>query len=543
MLKSSSPAQFKPIKLIDIELTNGIDDISMAEGYRGIQALIRLHGMPIGSLDISCENGGCSRKQLIRNITDNYSESILRRLLLRRLGAGPAYEPFTLDELLYGTHSPCLEKKPKLSVVVCTRDRTEQLALCLDALNRIDYPNADLLVIDNSPRTNTTEQLVKNKFPGIRYILEPRPGLNWARSRAIVESMGEILAYVDDDAVVDQYWSHAMVELFAKNPEVMAATGLVVPYELETETQVIFEKIYGGFGKGFVRKWHQADGFLQIPVAKPYSGVFICGTGANMAYRREVFDKIGQFDPVLDVGTPTNGGGDLEMFFRVLKAGHVLVYEPAAFVRHIHRSDHEGLRKQLMGWGTGFLSYLIQNMLAYPDERKTFSKKALWWLWRVTLPRIFNSQPVRVPRGLYLAETFGALTGLFCFLKSRLNATKVKRAYGSPDWFVKPEYRLEPCVQSTKWDTGERSIDLSDGIAALTDVTGYARTKISLNWNGKPEGVLNISNHHMPIGSSRIQDAIVDFMGLRLVKFEDHISSEPFSALLRTIIYEWLDHK
>ena len=51
------------------------------------------------------------------------------------------------------------------------------------------------------------------------------------------------------------------------------------------------------------------------------------------------FDRIGAFDPALDVGTPTRGGGDLEMFFRVLKDGYALVYEPRAIVRHRHRRD------------------------------------------------------------------------------------------------------------------------------------------------------------------------------------------------------------
>ena len=71
--------------------------------------------------------------------------------------------------------------------------------------------------------------------------------------------------------------------------------------------------------------------------ATQHGGAGMFGTGANMAYRRSLFDKIGYFDPALDVGTATNGGGDLEMFFRVLKEGYVLVYEPRAVVRHRHR--------------------------------------------------------------------------------------------------------------------------------------------------------------------------------------------------------------
>ena len=63
-----------------------------------------------------------------------------------------------------------------------------------------------------------------------------------------------------------------------------------------------------------------------------------------MAYRKSVFDQIGFFDPALDVGTVTNGGGDLEMFFRVLKHGYTLVYEPKAIIRHRHRREYADLK-------------------------------------------------------------------------------------------------------------------------------------------------------------------------------------------------------
>ena len=67
-----------------------------------------------------------------------------------------------------------------------------------------------------------------------------------------------------------------------------------------------------------------------------------------MAYRRSVFDAVGPFDSALDVGTVTNGGGDLEMFFRVVKAGLPLLYEPRALVWHRHRRTMDELREQLI---------------------------------------------------------------------------------------------------------------------------------------------------------------------------------------------------
>ena len=92
---------------------------------------------------------------------------------------------------------------PLVTVAVCTRDRTDDLARCLDSLSCLDYPALEVLVVDNAPSSNATERLVRTRYPNWRYVCEPRPGLNWARNRAIIESSGEIIAYTDDDVVVD----------------------------------------------------------------------------------------------------------------------------------------------------------------------------------------------------------------------------------------------------------------------------------------------------------------------------------------------------
>ena len=77
----------------------------------------------------------------------------------------------------------------------------------------------------------------------------------------------------------------------------------------------------------------------NVKISSYYIGSGAYGTGANMAFRRSLFHQIGFFDPALDVGTVTNGGGDLDMFYRVIQEGHTLVYEPRAIVRHRHRRD------------------------------------------------------------------------------------------------------------------------------------------------------------------------------------------------------------
>ena len=85
----------------------------------------------------------------------------------------------------------------------------------------------------------------------VRYVREPRPGLDWARNRAIAEARGDVIAFTDDDVAVDPGWIRALVAAFGSDETVAAVTGLVLPAELETEAQVLFER-YRSFSRGFV---------------------------------------------------------------------------------------------------------------------------------------------------------------------------------------------------------------------------------------------------------------------------------------------------
>jgi hypothetical protein len=148
-------------------------------------------------------------------------------------------------------------------------------------------------------------------------------------------------------------------------------------------------------------------------VAYRYGATGAYGTGANMAFRRSLFARIGGFDPALGAGTPTRGGDDLEMFFRVLKEGHALAYEPRAVVRHRHRRSMEELLSQIEAHGISFSSYIVRSALAYPDERIGLVRLACWWwaklAFRVLWPR---SGPTWALRRLALAELRGCLLGL-----------------------------------------------------------------------------------------------------------------------------------
>lgn len=307
---------------------------------------------------------------------------------------------------------------PPMSIVVCTRDRTDSLTECLSALLRLDYPRFEIVVVDNAPTTDATARLVAS-LPDVRYVREDRPGLDWARNRGVVEASHALVAFTDDDTRVDRCWLRGIARAF-EDPEVEAVTGLVAPMELGGEAQRYFEMIYGGMGKGLrPRRWSlKADGPAGILWA---SG---CGVGANMAFRRAALERLGLFDVTLDVGTATRGGGDIEMFHRLLAAGGTLSYAPDAMVWHRHRADWDGLGRQLADNGSGFAAYLLAAWRRRTVPRWIILRFALVdWMGGWLLRRLIR--PGQHRRSLVLEEASGLARSPFRVLRARRVAERL----------------------------------------------------------------------------------------------------------------------
>jgi glycosyltransferase involved in cell wall biosynthesis len=307
---------------------------------------------------------------------------------------------------------------PPISIVVCTRDRPVSLKACLESLSRLDYAAYEVIVVDNAPSDQATAQVVA--ATPFRYVREDRPGLDWARNRGAAEAMYELIAYTDDDVQVDPDWLRGLALAFS-DPQVMVVTGLVLPLELDTPAQHLFEQ-YGGMGKGpQPRCCRRTDLQTWELIAVHHVGV-----GANMAFRLCVFETIGSFDTALDVGTPSGGGGDLDMFHRVLTAGLTLRYEPRALVRHQHRRDMANLWRQIYQNGRSFGVYLLKIWQTKTVSRRETALFALRWVGGWLLARLFNRLIGRlhVPLSLVWAEVWGALHAPWAYRATYKNNLK-----------------------------------------------------------------------------------------------------------------------
>ncbi|ARC55648.1 Putative mycofactocin biosynthesis glycosyltransferase MftF [Frondihabitans sp. 762G35] len=252
---------------------------------------------------------------------------------------------------------------PTVTVIICTRDRPEQLRGALTSVLALDYPAFDVVVVDNAGATDETAELVRTEFadPRVRLVREPLAGLSRARNTGLLAAAGEIVAYTDDDVVVDRDWLRGLVSGFARGEDVSCVTGLVPSGELRTPVQRFFDDRVSWSRNLVSREFRLADPPLDLAMFPFSVGEF--GTGANFALRRSSAISLGGFDTAFGVGTRTGGGEDLDVFTRVLFAGDALVVEPSALVWHRHRSDLGALRAQAVGYGVGLGAWLTKVAL------------------------------------------------------------------------------------------------------------------------------------------------------------------------------------
>jgi GT2 family glycosyltransferase len=315
-----------------------------------------------------------------------------------------------------------LDEATPVTIVVATRDRPEALARCLDSLLAQDHPAFEILVVDNAPSADTSATLVGSFAEAhatcVRYAREDRPGLAHAHNRGIELTTTPIVAFTDDDVVADPSWLRHLTAGFASESDVACVTGLIEPLELETQAQRWLEE-YAAFGKGSQRRAFSRQDSNDDPMFPYRAGTY--GSGANMAFRTDVLRRLGGFDGALGAGTPALGGDDLAAFVEVLDAGYRLVYEPSAVVKHEHRREYEGLRRQAFGYGAGLTAYVSSVVWRRPARIAAVARRLPAATRYALDPASAKNArlPVDYPRELRRLELRGMLVGPLYYARSR----------------------------------------------------------------------------------------------------------------------------
>lgn len=499
-----------PSPVIALDLTEPFPNLARFGACRSAQALLTWNDVPCAWHEVPMVGDRPATSGLVEAIVAKHIDSISRRVLREHLLAGhvPTIETmFASVKRTLDLVEPA--NGPTMSVALCTRNRPEDLRMCLRALRALQPAPLEILVIDNAPSDDRSKE-VASEVPGVRYVRESRPGLSWARNRAVVECVGDVIAFVDDDVTVDKRWVGRFQWALAENPAAGVVTGLVCPGELETEAQVQFEG-HGGFGRGYDPKW------FHPPVGPrglhwKYAATGMLGTGASMAFRRTVFEQVGLFAPELGAGTPTEGGEDLEMLYRVIKHGIPIVYEPRAVAWHRHRREVEGLVKQMHGWGIGCLAFVHHAKRLFPEEAASLRRFQWYWM-SVLLRRIVGEyvRPGRMPPELPSSEFAGAVVARRRYREARGAVREIEAKYGALDDARFPEApgllaRVNAVFPD---DVAVRKVDLARGIEALHGLSGHGKTRVSLSVNERPLAHVEIDNRGLDISRDQLINGLV----------------------------------
>jgi len=266
------------------------------------------------------------------------------------------------------------QNTPFVSVVVCTYNRKNLLKSCLNSIYAQDYPqsNFEVIIVDGGS-TDGTEKLCE-EFPQIRFITESRFGLAYARNKGAELARGSIVAYTDDDCLVDKGWLRNLIAGFQFSKNVMGVGGPVYPLHPESIPAKIHVKAaLGLFDDGESTKL--TDGIIT----------------SNSAFKKEIFKTI-KFDQTLGItrrGKRVLCGEDTDFCRKIVNSGYKLMYTPHAKVYHrirkerlripylVKRALHGGIsktriflnEKQSRIWAIRYaVGQLIQYILKIPSD-------------------------------------------------------------------------------------------------------------------------------------------------------------------------------
>lgn len=216
------------------------------------------------------------------------------------------------------------------SVVVCTYNRCASLAETLEAIGAQQVPEGcrwEFIVVDNNSRdeTRATVEAFAAARPklNLRYCFEPKQGLSHARNHGIGAAQGEFIVFTDDDVLPAPDWLATLVQGMRER-ECDAAGGFIAPLWQAEPPAWLTERFYGFLA---VRTDPEGPKDVVQEADMPF--------GANLAFRRAVFDRVGLFDPHLGrKGHVLAGGEEIDVLMRIVRGGGRIVYFPEARVRH-----------------------------------------------------------------------------------------------------------------------------------------------------------------------------------------------------------------
>jgi glycosyltransferase involved in cell wall biosynthesis len=219
------------------------------------------------------------------------------------------------------------------SVIICTYNKSNHLKQILNCLSKQVVSEKllwEIVVVDNNSKDDTFEvvkSFINSSSIPVRYVTEEKQGLSHARNKGIIESCGKYVAFTDDDAIADRAWVTALYETF-QNYKCDGVGGRIYLKPVKQLPKWLKSELWGFLG------------FLNYGDQPFYLDKDHLPFGGNMAFLREIFGRMGYFNPNFGrVGNIPYGSEEDELFLRFFESGAEAVYQPRALVHHVIGAD------------------------------------------------------------------------------------------------------------------------------------------------------------------------------------------------------------
>jgi GT2 family glycosyltransferase len=214
---------------------------------------------------------------------------------------------------------------PRISVAICTYNGAGTIRKALEGLKRVEYPNFEVIVVNDGSTDETAA--IAGEYE-CRVITTENAGLSSARNTALRAADGEIIAYLDDDAIPDRHWLHYLASTFLKTDYAAVGGPNIAPPNGNTIADCV-DNAPGG----------PVHVLLTDEIAEHLPG-------CNFAIRKSCLEAVGGFDPTFRVA-----GDDVDLCWRLQQRGWLLGFSPGAAVLHHRRNTIPGYWKQQCGYG------------------------------------------------------------------------------------------------------------------------------------------------------------------------------------------------
>ena len=357
-----------------VELSAGVDDIAAparpGPPYAAVRLLVRLHGQPLGFVTLPLVDGRLAASAIAEQVSERLHSEANAHLVedglepvasITAAGVGAVHDPRCRRRPAGGPGGPLV------TVVVATRDRHSASTAASQRWPRSPTHRSRCWSSTTPRRPGDARARPAAVWRGRArpYVRELRPGLSYARNRGLGEALGELVAFTDDDVVVDPGWLDGVVRGFARSlGRLRHRPGPLGPPRQRRAALLRPARLLGReLHATPLRPARRPPGLTPVPLCRRGSGP----APTSPSGRRCCAPWAGSTRRSAARAAPAGGGEDLDVFVRTILAGHTIAYEPAAIVWHEHRDELGQLRRQLFNYGVGLAAFATK----YLSDRRT----------------------------------------------------------------------------------------------------------------------------------------------------------------------------